>query len=133
LTSNLLPNEKKPETETLGHTKEVQEPSLEKINIIESLGNTLTWGEKKIPKLVDEVSDIQTITYDQKRKSIMKRTTKKRRLTLDISFFIITEEKLISTEHVKTSELIGVGMAIIDATLDRESKDEEELVIVLNT
>jgi hypothetical protein len=32
---------------------------------------------------MDEVTDIQAIIYDQKRKSIMKRTTKKRRITLD--------------------------------------------------
>jgi hypothetical protein len=61
----------------------------------------------------------------------MKRTTKKRRLTLDSSILITTEEKLISTEHAKTSELIDAGMAITDATLDRERKDEEELATVL--
>jgi hypothetical protein len=32
---------------------------------------------------VDEVADIQAISYDRKRKSIMKKTTKKRRVTLD--------------------------------------------------
>ena len=29
------------------------------------------------------------------------------------------------------SKLIGAGMEITDATLDRESKDEEELVVAL--
>jgi hypothetical protein len=57
----------------------------------------------------------------------MKRTTKKRRLTVDNSILITTEEKLISTEHARMSELIGAGMAITDATLDRARKDEEEL------
>jgi hypothetical protein len=71
----------------------------------------------------------QSISYDLKRKSIMKRTTKKRRLTLDCSILITTEEKLISTEHSKTFEIIGVGMAITYATLDREKKDEEELAV----
>jgi hypothetical protein len=91
----------------------------------------LNWGEKQIPKTVDEVVDIQSIAYDRKRKDIMKRTTKKRRLTLDISILITTEEKLISTEHAKMSELIIVGMAITYATLDRERKYEEELVVAL--
>jgi hypothetical protein len=59
------------------------------------------------------------IAYDRKRKAIMKRTTKKRRLMLDSSILITTEEKLLSTEHAKTSELIGAGMDITDATLDR--------------
>jgi DNA repair ATPase RecN len=38
---------------------------------------------------------------------------------------------LINTEHAKTSELIGAGMEITDATLDREKRDEEELATVL--
>jgi hypothetical protein len=61
----------------------------------------------------------------------MKRTTKKRRLTLDNSILITTEEKLISTENAKMFKLIGVGMEITDATLDRERRYEEELSIVL--
>jgi hypothetical protein len=61
----------------------------------------------------------------------MQRTTKKRRITLDHSILITTEENLINTEHAKTSELIGTGMEIIDATLDREKRDEEELVVAL--
>jgi hypothetical protein len=113
------------------HMEEVQEPSLEQIYTVGSLGNMLTWGDQQIPEPMDEVVDIQAISYDQKRKSIVKRTTKKRRLTLDHSILITTEEKLISTEHAKTSELIGTGMEITDATLDREKRDEEELVIVL--
>jgi hypothetical protein len=40
--------------------------------------------------------------------------------------FITTEETLFDTEHAKMTELIGAGMAITDATLDREKKDEEE-------
>jgi hypothetical protein len=60
-----------------------------------------------------------------------KRTTKKRRITLDRSILITTEENLINTEHAKTSELIGAGMEISDATLDREKRDEEELVTAL--
>jgi hypothetical protein len=55
----------------------------------------------------------------------MKRTTKKRRLTLDSLILITTEEKLINTEHTKMFELIGAGMAITDATLDRARKYEE--------
>jgi hypothetical protein len=49
----------------------------------------------------------------------MKRTTKKRRLTLDSSILATMEEKFLSTEHAETSELIDTGMAITDAMLDR--------------
>jgi hypothetical protein len=127
----LPPDEKQPEANFWNTQEEVQEPSLEQIYTVGSLGNMLTWGDQQIPEPVDEVADIQAISYDRKRKSIMKRTTKKRRLTLDRSILITTEEKLISMEHAKTSELISTGMEITDATLDRERKDEEELVIVL--
>ena len=61
----------------------------------------------------------------------MKRTTNKRRITLDISILITMEDKLLSIEHAKTSELISIGMAITDATLEREKRDENELVVAL--
>jgi hypothetical protein len=80
---------------------------------------------------MDEVVDIHAISYDQKRKAIVTRTTKKRRITLDRSILITTEETLINTEHAKTSELISAEMEIIDATLDREKRDEEELAAAL--
>jgi hypothetical protein len=113
------------------HIEEVQEPILEQIHTAESLGDTLTWGEQQIPKPIDEVADIQAIAYDRKKKSIVKRTTNKRRLTLDSSILITTEEKLLSTKHSKTSELIDTGMAITDAMLDRARRDKKELVFTL--
>jgi hypothetical protein len=61
----------------------------------------------------------------------MKRTTNKRRLALDSLILITTEEKLISREHAKMSELIDTGMAITDASLDRERKYEEALSAML--
>jgi len=111
--------------------EEVQELILEHIHIPGCLVDTLIWGEQKIPEPMDDVGNIQAITYDPKRKSIMKKTTKKRRLTLDSLFLISREEKLLNTEHTKTSELIGAGMAIIKAMLDRERRDEKELVTAL--
>jgi hypothetical protein len=80
---------------------------------------------------VDEVPDIHAIAYDWKRKSIIQRTTKKRRITLDHSILITMEENLINTEHAKMFELISAGMEIIDATLDRDKRDEEELATTL--
>jgi hypothetical protein len=79
----------------------------------------LTWGDQQIPEPVDEVANIYAISYDQKRKSIVQQTTKKRRITLDRSILVTTEENLINTENARTSELIGVGKALSDATLDR--------------
>jgi hypothetical protein len=51
----LPPDEKQPEAKLSEHTEEVQEPSLEQIYTIGSLGNMLTWGEQQIPEPVDEV------------------------------------------------------------------------------
>jgi hypothetical protein len=96
-----------------------------------SWGNILTWGDQQIPKPLDEVVDIQAISYDQTRKAIVKRTTKKRRLTLDHSILITTEEKMINMEHAKTFELINAEIAITYATLNREKRDERELATVL--
>jgi hypothetical protein len=92
------------------------------------LGNTLTWGDQKVPEPIEEVANIQVISYDRKRKSIMRRTTNKIRLMLDSSILITMKEKLLRTENVKTSELIGIGMAITDAMLDQSKRDEKELV-----
>jgi hypothetical protein len=86
--------------------EEVQEHGLEQIYTIGSLGNMLTRGDQQIPEPMDEFVDIHAIAYDQIRKYIIQRTTKKRRITLDRSILITTEEKLINTEHAKTSELI---------------------------
>jgi hypothetical protein len=64
LASNLPLDEKQPEDKISKHMEEVQEPILEQIYTTGSLGNMFTWGEKQIPGLVDEVVDIQAISYD---------------------------------------------------------------------
>ena len=61
----------------------------------------------------------------------MKRTLKKRRLTLDSLILITTKEKLISTKHAKMFEIFSTGMPITNSTLDRERRDEKELAISL--
>jgi len=77
-------------------------------------------------------TDIYAISYNRKKKAISQITTKKRRITLDRSILITTEEDLINTENARTYELIGMGMAIWDATLDRAKWDDKELVVSLN-
>jgi hypothetical protein len=80
---------------------------------------------------VDEVVDIYAIAYDRRRKDIIQRTTNKRRNTLDRSILITTEENLINTENARTSELIVVGKAISNATLDKAKRDEKDLGVTL--
>jgi hypothetical protein len=109
------------------YNEEVCVCNLEQICTTDSLGNKLTWGDHQIPNLVDEVADIYAISYDQKRKAIVQRTVKKRRILLDHSILVTIEENLINTTDARTSELIDVGKALLDATLDRARRDEKEL------
>jgi hypothetical protein len=61
---------------------------------------------------------------------MMRRKFKKRKLTLDSTLFITIEETLFDIECAKMTEIIGLGMAINDATLNRQKKDEREVVSV---
>jgi hypothetical protein len=79
------PDDQQTEARPSEHMEEVQKPSLEQIYTIRSLKNILTWGDQQIPEPMDEVVDIHAITFDRKRKAIMQRTTKKRRITLDLA------------------------------------------------
>jgi hypothetical protein len=62
--------------------------------------------------LVDEVADIYVISYDQKRKAIVQRTAKKKKITMDHSILVTTEEILINKTYAHTSELIGMGRSL---------------------
>jgi hypothetical protein len=126
-----IPDERQVEVGPTRHSEEVREPNLEQIYTTGSLGNKLTWGDQQIPEPVDEVADIYAISYDQKRKAIVQRTAKKRRISLDHSILVTTEENLINTADAQTSELIGVGKSLSDATLDRARRDEKELATTL--
>jgi hypothetical protein len=66
-----LPDERQIDSGPSEHREEVQEPSLEQVYTIESLGNTLTLGDQKIPETVEEVANIHSIAYDYKRKAIV--------------------------------------------------------------
>jgi hypothetical protein len=134
--TSILPNAQIPDERQVGvgparYSKEVRESNLEQIYTTGSLGNKLTWGDQQIPEPVDEVADIYAISYDQKRKAIVQRTAKKRRISLDHSILVTTEENLINTADTRTSELIGIGKSLSDATLDRARRDEKELATTL--
>jgi hypothetical protein len=60
-------------------------------------------------------------------KVVMIRIIKKMNLTLDKKLLITTEETQFDIENSKMDELIRAGMAITDATLDREKRDEREV------
>jgi hypothetical protein len=126
-----IPDERQVEVGSTRQSEEVREPTLEQIYTAGSLGNNLTWGDQQIPEPVDEVADIYAISYDQKRKAIIQRTAKKRRITLDHSILVTTEENLINTTEARTSELIGMGKSLSDATQDRARRDEKELAATL--
>jgi hypothetical protein len=58
---------------------------------------------------------------------VVRRTGNKRRLTLDNAVLITMEETLLDAKQSKVSELLGAGMAISSATMDREREDEHEV------
>jgi hypothetical protein len=93
-----------------------------------SLGNILSWGDQQILEPIDEVFDVQDISYDNKIKAVMKRHVKRRSFTLDSTMFVTTDETLFDTENTKVSELLGVGMSITNATLDRVKRMNEKLL-----
>ena len=93
--------EKSPEHTGTSPTKELKEPAMEYLYTVRSLVSTLSWGDQQIPEPVDEVVDIQEISYDKKRKAMMRRTIKKRKLTLDNTLLITTEETLFDTEMLR--------------------------------
>jgi hypothetical protein len=96
--------------------------------MVGSLGNTLTWGDQQIPEPIDEINDIRAIDYDRKRKFVMRRVTKKRRLMLNSKLLVTIEEMLLDTKNSKINELIGEGMDITNATLDKAIRYENEIV-----
>jgi hypothetical protein len=96
-----------------------KETILEHFHTPGSLGNTLSWGDQPIPEPVDEVVDVQAISYDRKRQLVVKRTRKKRRITLDSALMITTEETLLDAGQSRVSELLGASMAISSATIDK--------------
>jgi hypothetical protein len=67
-----------------------KETALEHFHTPGNLGNFLTWGDQLIPEPVDEVVDVQAISYDRKRQVVVRRTGKKRRITLDNVVMITT-------------------------------------------
>jgi hypothetical protein len=71
------------------------------------------------------------ISYDQKRKAIIQRTTKKRKITVDHSILVTTKESSINTADAHMSKLIGMGRALSDVAQDMVRRDERELVDTL--
>jgi hypothetical protein len=126
-----VPDKQREEAGPSEQNEEVQESDIEQIYTIDSLGNTLTWGDQQIPEPVDEVADIYAISYDQKRKAIVQRTAKKRNIIVDCSILVTIEENLINTADAHTSKLIGMGRALSDAAQDRARRDERELADTL--
>jgi hypothetical protein len=70
--------------------------------------------------MADEVANVKVIAYNKKRQVVVKRTSNKRRLTLDSAMVISTEETLFGAKLSKVSELLEARMDISSATIDRE-------------
>jgi hypothetical protein len=69
---------------------------LEHFNTPIILVNALSWGDQPILEIVDEVVNVEAIAYDSKIQLVVKRTGKKRRITLYSVVMITTEETLLN-------------------------------------
>jgi hypothetical protein len=57
-------------------------PVMEHFHTPGSLENILSWGDQPIPEPLDEVVDVESIVYDRKRQSLVRRTQRKRKMTI---------------------------------------------------
>ena len=55
-------------------TNKGKEPKIEHFHTPGSLENILSWGDQPISEPADEFVDLESITYDQHPRAIMKRT-----------------------------------------------------------
>jgi len=70
---------------------------------------------------------LESFAYDKKQKSIVKRTRRKRKTTLDNGVLCTSEEVIIDTNKAKLSQLYSPGLAISYASFDKEIMEEREL------
>jgi hypothetical protein len=78
-----------------------KEPTMEHFYMSWILGSTLSWGDQQIVEPVGEVANVQDISYDKKRKEVLKRTVKRRRFTLYNNLVVTTKETLFDTKNTK--------------------------------
>jgi len=103
-------------------------PTMEHFHTLGSMGIMLAWGDKKIPKPLDEVVDIEAITYDKKIQVSVTRASRKRKLNLDNTMVMTVEETLLDAKKDKVNEMLGAVVAISHATIDKEREDDREVV-----
>jgi hypothetical protein len=104
-----------------------QDPISEHFYTPGSVRNILSWGDQPIHQPVEEVANLESFAYDRKRRSIVKRTQRKRKITLDNSVLCTFEEVIINTKKEKMSQLFSVGLVISHASLDKVVAKEREL------
>jgi hypothetical protein len=85
------------------------------------------WGDQPIPKSIDEVANIDSISYDCKRKFIVKRTERKQKISVDSVLLCMFKEILFDAKKAKLSEILIVGVAILHATINISRTKEIEV------
>jgi hypothetical protein len=76
---------------------------------------------------VEKVVDMYSFAYDKKRRSIMKMTSRKKNIALDMSVLFTSKEVIIDTRKEKMSYLFSVSLAISHASLDKTIAEEREM------
>jgi hypothetical protein len=62
---------------------------------------------------VEEVAKLESFAYDQKMRSIVKRTQRKRKITLENNVLCTSEEVIIDTKKENMIELFLAGLTIL--------------------
>jgi hypothetical protein len=84
----------------------VKNLAMENFHTLGRIGNILSRGDQQILEPVDEVENVQAIAYDRKRQVVVKRKSRKRKLTLDSVVVVTIEETLFDTKKAKVSEFL---------------------------
>jgi hypothetical protein len=84
-------------------------------------------GDQPLSYHLDEVGKLESISYNNRRKNIIKRVQRKRKISLHIFIMFITKNPILDTKKEKISELLFVGVMISHATIDEARDDEREV------
>jgi hypothetical protein len=76
---------------------------------------------------VDEVADLELFSYDQNKNFIVRKTHKKRKLTMDSEAVIITEKVIIDTKKGKERQIYSMGLVVSHASYEQVMMEEREL------
>jgi hypothetical protein len=93
----------------------------------ESFQNVLSWGNRQIPYPIEELVDLESISYNRWRQAIVRIKQKRKRVYVDIVVVYMTEEPLFDMKSINLIELVAAGVEISHATIDKARVDKAKV------